>query len=327
MLYQAWTGTGVGPDVRTTSKFMVDLKDSLEEMVRLTQDSVQVGSARNRRYQQRKAKVRSLVAEQKVLVLLPDGHSKMLLRWKGPVLVVKKVNVYNYVVKVDDGVEKLFHINLLKEFVERPEVAAVDLKHCHADVQEAGQIFVRSGWVLQKVCTQLCLCGCSTGGVDEMNQPAKVKWSEACQEAFEKLKTALSSEPVVRLPDFKKAFTTRSAASGAGIGAVLMQCDDEGCLHPVLVASRKLLDRETRYSTVEKECLALVWAVDKFHRYIFGREFVIETDHRPLTYLKISCTTNGRLMRWALALQDYSFTVMPISGSTILEADVLSRLV
>ena len=163
--------------------------------------------------------------------------------------------------------------------------------------------------------------------VTKRNQPAKVRWSEACQAAFEKVKTALTSEPVVRLPDFKKAFTTRSAASGAGMWAVLMQCDDEGCLHPVLVASRKLLDRETRYSTVERECLAPLWAVDKFHRYIFGREFVIETDHRPLTYLKISCTTNGRLMRWALALQDYSFTVMPISGSTILEADVLSRLV
>ena len=70
------------------------------------------------------------------------------------------------------------------------------------------------------------------------NQPAMVKWSEACQEAFEKVKTALSSEPVVRLPDFEKAFTTRSDASGAGIGAVLMQCHDEGCLHPVSFASR-----------------------------------------------------------------------------------------
>ena len=126
LLYQALTGTEVDPDLRTTSQFVVDLKDSLEEMVRLAQDSVQVGSARNRRYPQRKAKVCSLVAGKKVLVL-PDGHSKMLLRWKEPFLVVKKVNVYNYVVKMDDGVEKLFHINLLKEFVERPEVAAVEL--------------------------------------------------------------------------------------------------------------------------------------------------------------------------------------------------------
>ena len=110
-----------------------------------------------------------------------------------------------------------------------------DLKHCRANIEEAGQIFVRSGWILQKVCTQLCLCGCSTGGVDQKkNQPAKVKWSEACQTAFEKVKTALSSEPVVRLPDFKKAFTIRSDSSGAGIGAELMQCDDEGCLHPQL---------------------------------------------------------------------------------------------
>ena len=157
-------------------------------------------------------------------------------------------------------------------------------------------------------------------------QPNKVRWCEECQKAFDTVKQVLSSEPVVRLPDFSKAFTVRSDASSTGIGAVLMQTDDGGVLHPVLYASRKLLDRESRYSTVERECLALVWSVDKFHRYLFGTHFLVETDHRPLTYLRQSKTTNGRLLRWALSLQDYSFTVVPIAGARNFEADVLSRL-
>ncbi|KAK7097056.1 hypothetical protein V1264_004088 [Littorina saxatilis] len=105
-----------------------------------------------------------------------------------------------------------------------------------------------------------------------------------------------------------------------------LQPDDDDVLHPVLYASRKLLERETRYSTVERECLALVWAVDKFHRYLFGSHFFVETDHRPLTYLRQSKTANGRLLRWALSLQEYSFTVVPIPGVRNFEADVLSRL-
>ncbi|KAK7108916.1 hypothetical protein V1264_013054 [Littorina saxatilis] len=158
------------------------------------------------------------------------------------------------------------------------------------------------------------------------NQPNKVRWSKECQMAFDRVKEILSSEPLVRLPDFSRPFTVRSDASSTGIGAALMQPDDDGVLHPVLYASRKLLERETRYSTVERECLALVWAVDKFHRYLFGSHFFVETDHRPLTYLRQSKTANGRLLRWALSLQEYSFTVVPIPGVRNFEADVLSRL-
>ncbi|KAK7088759.1 hypothetical protein V1264_022640 [Littorina saxatilis] len=158
------------------------------------------------------------------------------------------------------------------------------------------------------------------------NQPNKVRWSKECQMAFDRVKEILSSEPLVRLPDFSRPFTVRSDASSTGIGAALMQPDDDDVLHPVLYASRKLLERETRYSTVERECLALVWAVDKFHRYLFGSHFFVETDHRPLMYLRQSKTANGRLLRWALSLQEYSFTVVPIPGVRNFEADVLSRL-
>lgn len=158
--------------------------------------------------------------------------------------------------------------------------------------------------------------------------PTKVRWTPECQRSFDALKLCMSSDPVVVLPDFAQPFVIRCDASSTGIGAVLLQQrrEDDGRLHPVLYASRKLLDREMRYSTVERECLALVWAVDKFHRYVFGTHFVIETDHSPLTLLKKSGQSNSRLLRWSLSLQDYEFSIMPISGSVNFEADVLSRL-
>ena len=64
--------------------------------------------------------------------------------------------------------------------------------------------------------------------------------------------------------------------------------------------AKKLLDRETRYSVIEKEYYAIVWAVKKFTSYLYGGEFVLETDHRPLVYLNTAKVANARLMRWAL---------------------------
>jgi hypothetical protein len=179
---------------------------------------------------------------------------------------------------------------------------------------------------------QMIKCEFQTSDLTVMTKrrcQSKIQWTAECDVAFQKLKAILSCDPVVVLPDFAKPFVVRSDASSTGIGAVLLEQQPEGdsCLHPVLYASRKLLDRETRYSTVERECLALVWAVDKFHRYLFGRHFVIETDHKPLSLLKKKTgQTNSRLLRWSLALQDYTFSVMPISGTVNVEADVLSRL-
>ena len=90
-------------------------------------------------------------------------------------------------------------------------------------------------------------------------------------------------------------------------------------------ASRKLLESERRYAVVEKECLAIVWAVQKFQAYLYGKLFVIETDHRPLLYLQKSKVSNSRLMRWSMFLQSYKFRTQIIKGSDNVGADFLSR--
>lgn len=155
-------------------------------------------------------------------------------------------------------------------------------------------------------------------------EPNYVTWGPEQDEAFRTLKSKLLEEPVLRLPDFSRPFVVQTDASDYGIGAALMQ-EYEGILHPVAYASKKLLSREQSYSVIEKECLALVWAIKRFEKYLHGVEFILETDHQPLAYLNTAKMSNSRLMRWALFLQNYKFHIKAIRGSENVVADYLSR--
>ena len=139
------------------------------------------------------------------------------------------------------------------------------------------------------------------------------------------MKQTLVSSPILQLPNLNKPFIVRTDASELGIGAILLQ-DYDGNKFPVAYASRKLLPRECKYSTIEKECLALVWGVQKFQQYIYGKSFNVETDHQPLAYMQKAKIMNSRIMRWALALQPYSIHIVAIKGSENIGADYLSRV-
>lgn len=94
---------------------------------------------------------------------------------------------------------------------------------------------------------------------------------------------------------------------------------------PVAYASRKLKTSEEHYSDTEKEGMGIIWSVQKFHRYLYGKEFILETDHYPLMYLNKTKLVNSRLMRWALLLQPYRFRIIAIRGKDNVGADYLSR--
>ena len=151
-----------------------------------------------------------------------------------------------------------------------------------------------------------------------------IHWTPDCASALQEIQDILSRKPVLLLPRLDLPFVLQTDASSTGLGAVLLQ-EFEDSLHSVCFASRKLLDREKRYSTIERECLAIVWAVHKFVRFLWGVRFVLQTDHRPLTYLRTSNFKNSRIMRWALSLQEFSFEVLPVSGQANVFADLLSR--
>jgi hypothetical protein len=161
----------------------------------------------------------------------------------------------------------------------------------------------------------------SLSNVTKKGQPNKVKWTESTQRAFDTWKALLCDRPILKLPDFERTFILLTDASEDGIGAVLLQIENEEKL-PVTYASRKLQDREKSYAVIEKERLAVVWGIQKFHQYLYGQEIILETDHQPLTYLDKSKTSNSRLMRF---LQQYHFRIVAIKGSENVGADYLSR--
>ncbi|GFN94438.1 Gag-Pol polyprotein [Plakobranchus ocellatus] len=121
-------------------------------------------------------------------------------------------------------------------------------------------------------------------------------------------------------------FVVRRDASDYGVGAVLLQPKND-ILMQCRYASKKLSPAEMNYSTIERECLAIVYTVNQFYKFLAFRHFELQTDHKPLVFLKKGSVRNFRLMRWALHLQEFSFTITPIPGGHNVHADALSCLV
>ncbi|XP_064189961.1 uncharacterized protein LOC135253984 [Anguilla rostrata] len=130
--------------------------------------------------------------------------------------------------------------------------------------------------------------------------------------------------PPTSAPDPDGAYCIPTDASDRGLGAVLTQ-QVEGVDRPVLYISRKLSQREAKYSTVEKECLAIRWAVGALRYYLLGRPFTLCSDHAPLQWLHRMKDTNARITRWYLALQPFNFNVIHRPGARMVVADFLSR--
>ena len=159
---------------------------------------------------------------------------------------------------------------------------------------------------------------------------AKIKgplsWTSEAILAFQQLKQALVSAPVLALPIWDQPYVLTTDWSKQAIGAMLSQVDpDTEEEHPIAYASRLLNAAERNYAPTEGECLALVWAVEKFRYYLHGHKFTINTDHKALEWLNTARFTDSKLERWALKLQEFDFTVQYIKGKTNVVADYLSR--
>ena len=151
-----------------------------------------------------------------------------------------------------------------------------------------------------------------------------LQWTEQCQESLERVKQALCGEPLLHTPNFSLPFVLQADAEGRGLGAVLSQ-QVRGVDRPVLYISRKLSEREARYSTMERECLAIRWAVDALRYYLLGRSFTLCSDHAPLQWLHRMKDVNNRITRWYLSLQPFNFRVIHRPGAQMAVADFLSR--
>lgn len=154
--------------------------------------------------------------------------------------------------------------------------------------------------------------------------PNAICWTEELNESFANLKTEFVNAVSLHIPVKDCTFILQTDACDSGIAAVLMQLV-EGVEYPIRFISRKLNNPEKKYSIIEKECLAIVWSVKKLHEYLYGRKFIVKTDHMPLQWLTDNKDLCSRRVRWSLALQPYSFTVKYIKGKDNTVPDVLSR--
>lgn len=158
-----------------------------------------------------------------------------------------------------------------------------------------------------------------------LKRGAKIEHNTEFIECFEKCKSLLTNEPILKYPDFTKTFNLTTDASNVAIGAVLSQ-GKIGQDLPVAYASRTLNDSEQNYSVIEKELLAIVWATKYFRPYIFGRKFNIITDHKPLQWLFSLKDPNSKLLRWRIKLEEYDYNIMYKKGKLNSNADALSRI-
>ncbi len=154
------------------------------------------------------------------------------------------------------------------------------------------------------------------------------KWSVECQYAFDCVKTLLCNAPVLVAPDCKYMFKLEVDASAVGAGAVLLQEDTNSIDHPVSYFSRKFNKHQLNYSTIEKEALALLLALQHFEVYLGSSNLpvIVFTDHNPLVFLSRMYNQNQRLMRWALVLQNYNVEIKHKKGVDNVLADALSRV-
>ncbi len=428
ILKELWTEEFDESEVKTSYQYVIDLREKLEQTLKLVHDELKKSQARYQRYYNRNAKDRKFVVGDKVLILLPTDKNKLLMQWKGPFKVEKTVGTNDYGIQID-GKVKTFHANMLKKYIERETAEDINGHEEESEGDDNGDDKDVGGSILHLTAASIIETTVSgtNGAIDDeellelgpttpnetaayvvlgeqlseeqrvqledlidryehiftdvpgdsnltehqieltSEEPVRSKpyvipcnVRESLKEdiqamlqmgvireskspyaspvvvvrkkdgtnrvkAYMTLKRELTSEPILHLPDSTRPFVLRTDASDVGIGAVLKQ-DHNGKLFPVSYAGKKLLPRECKYSAIERECLAIVWAIQKFRVYLYGREFILQTDHQPLIYLNRTKFLNDRIMRWAMSLQSYPMRIESIKGSENVGADYLSRI-
>ena len=137
----------------------------------------------------------------------------------------------------------------------------------------------------------------------------------------------VTEAPVLNIFDSKQSTKISTDASKDGLGSVLLQKHGENWC-PVAYASRSMTKTECNYAQIEKECLAILFACNKFHQYIYGRQFTVESDHKPLIpiFSKSVMKAPPRIQRMLLNMQKYDVKVEYCPGKMLLVADALSRV-
>ena len=158
-----------------------------------------------------------------------------------------------------------------------------------------------------------------------LKKGATFEFSAECCSAFQQLKTALTSAPVLAHPDLERPFIIECDASSVGYGACLSQLDTEGNERVVAYASRGLTPTQRKWTATELEAGALIYALETFRTYIMGKKTVVRTDHSPLPWLRQHKDKSYKLTRWVLRLQEFDVEIVHKAGKKMPHVDALSR--
>ena len=155
-----------------------------------------------------------------------------------------------------------------------------------------------------------------------------VHWTSSHQEAFKTLKDLLCKATIepLYIIDFARPFNIHVDASDFAVAGFLSQTSDDGTEKPIAFASNKLTRTQQNWSTIEREAFAAIWSLQKFRQWIFGSEVTLYSDHNPLTFLTESAPKSSKLMRWSLALAEFSVKFKFTPGTQNSAADCLSRV-
>jgi transposase InsO family protein len=154
---------------------------------------------------------------------------------------------------------------------------------------------------------------------------AEWEWTKECQSAFEKVRDALVSKPVLAVADPNKPYVLHTDASDHAMGAILMQEDENGEARPIAYASKTFNDAQRNYDTTEREALAIVWALQHFNTYCEGHKYTLLTDHAALSFIRSNTNASKRIYRWQVLLQGYDLQIQYQPGKDNHAADLLSR--
>jgi len=150
-------------------------------------------------------------------------------------------------------------------------------------------------------------------------------WSDEAQEAFNTLEENLSKFLILRKLDFNKVFILHTDWTVLSIGTIIGQLDEEGKEYVIAYASQSNNKVESNYSSYKGECLAVVWVIIHFRPYIYATNFTLYIDPQPIEWLMTNDKLTGKLVRWALILQEYEFKVIHRPNITHQNANTMSR--
>ena len=162
--------------------------------------------------------------------------------------------------------------------------------------------------------------------LDHLRKTEKFMWNSECQLAFDKLRDILSSDDMLTYPRFDRPFLVTCDASAVAIGGVVSQLDDDGTERPISFCSRALKGAEVRYSSLDREALAIKYVLERHRYFLLGHDIKIKSDHQPLKYLFLKGDLSNRQARWIDSLLEFQIVDFAyITGRSNRVADALSR--